>query len=132
MGRFPPHPRTYKERNVVEDLKTRIKALLNEIEFTHLKKDWTKRLTEVGIDEGDASKWAAEIGHVVDEYQSSLIRLVDLLQESDPRRIPQRIHGWAVGRLEVTIPEIEDPMRYLERLVEKYLPPEPDDEDEPS
>jgi hypothetical protein len=116
----------------VEDLKTRIKALLSEVEFTYLKRTWVEHLAETGIDEGEARKWAAEIGHVVDEYQSSLIRLVDLLEETDPERIPQCVHSWVVGRLEVTIPEIEDPMRYLEGLLEKYLPPEPDDEDEPS
>ena len=117
---------------VADDLKARIKAFLEEIEYVHLKKDWPERLIAAGIDEREAQKWAAEIGHVVEEYQSSLMRLADLLQETDSERIPRRVHSWAVGRIEVSIPEIEEPMRYLEGELEKYLPPEPDDEDERS
>ncbi len=64
---------------------------------------------------------------VVEEYQSSLMELADLLQEQDVRRIPQRVHSWVVGALEVSIPEIEEPMRYLEGLLNKYLPNEHDE-----
>ena len=113
----------------LDDLKARIKALLEEIEYTHLKKTWPEQLIKAGISEIEAHKWAAEIGHVVEEYQSSLTRLVDLLQENDSQRIPQQVHSWAVGTFEVSVPEIEEPMRYLEGLLEKYLPPEPNDED---
>lgn len=116
----------------MDDLKARIKALLEEIEYTHLKKTWPEQLIAAGFNEIEAHKWAAEIGHVVEEYQSSLMRLADLLQENDSQRIPRQVHSWAVGRLEVSIPEIEEPMRHLEGLLGKYLPPEPNDEDEPS
>lgn len=119
-----------KEIFTVNDLKPRIKTFLEEIEFTHVKTLWLEHLLAVGIDKSDAAVWAAEIGHVIEEYQSSLMRLADLLQETDPQRIPEEVHSWAVGRIEVTIPEIEEPMRYLEKQLEKYLPPEPDDEDE--
>jgi hypothetical protein len=114
----------------MDDLGTQIKLFLDDIEFIHLKKEWQERLVNVGIDVAEASVWAAEIGHVIDEYRSSLIRLADLLEETDPERIPLRVHSWAVGRLVVSIPEIEEPMRYLEKQLEKYLPPEPDNENE--
>jgi len=114
----------------VEDLKNRIKALLSEIEYSHVKRTWVEQLTQKGFAEDEARQWAAEIGHVVDEYQSSLIRLVELLEEANPERIPESIYDWTVGRLEVTIPEIEEPMRYLENLLKKYIPAEPDDEEE--
>lgn len=113
----------------MDDLKARIKSFLDEVEFTYVKKTWLEHLTTVGIDKDEASVWVAEIGHVIEEYQSSLMRLADLLEEADVERIPQRVHSWAVGRIEVTIPEIEEPMRYLEGILEKYLPPEPNDDE---
>jgi hypothetical protein len=57
---------------------------------------------------------------------------VKLLHETDAEDIPNKVHGWAIGILNVTIPEIEEPMRYLQGQLEKYLPPKDDDEDEPS
>lgn len=114
----------------MNDLKTRIKTFLEEIEFTHVKNLWLEHLIAVGIDKNEAAVWAAEIGHVIEEYQSSLTHLADLLEETNADLIPQRVHSWAVGSIEVTIPEIEEPMRYLEGQVRKYLPPEPPDEDE--
>jgi len=114
----------------MDDLKNKIKTLLEEVENIHLKKTWPEYLIAVGISEDEARIWAAEIGHVVEEYQSSLMRLVDLLQETNVERIPEKVHSWVVGRIEVTIPEIEEPMRYLEGQLEKYLPPETDDEGE--
>src|SRR5689334_21543248 len=83
----------------LDDLKKRIKDFLDEIEYVHLKEAWPKRLSGIGINERDAQIWAAEIGHVVEEYQSSLMRLADLLEETDPERIPLRVHSWAVGTI---------------------------------
>lgn len=116
----------------MEDLKARIKALMTEIESTHLKKDWIERLIEAGIEKEAAYTWAAEIGHVIDEYRSTLMGLADVLAETDVDRIPRQVHSWAVGISEVTVAEIEEPMRYLEKQLDEFLPPEPDDEDEPS
>ena len=116
----------------MDDLKDRIKAFLEEIEYIHLKKTWLEHLIAAEIDENDARTWAAEIGHVVEEYQSSLMVLAELLEESDPKRIPSEVQNWAVGIRVVTIPEIEEPMHYLEGQLEKYLPPEHDDEDDSS
>jgi hypothetical protein len=120
----------WKECVSVDDLKQKVKDFFDELEYVHLKKAWPERLIGVGIDEREAHTWAAEIGHVVEEYQSSLMRLADLLQETDPERIPRQVHSWAVGRIVVSIPEIEEPMHYLEKLVEKYLPPEPEESDD--
>lgn len=112
------------------DLRDRIREFFAEIEYTHLKQAWVERIVDDGLDEAEARKWAAEIGHVVEEYESSLLRLADLLDEKDPALIPKRVYSWVIGRLEVTIPEIEEPMRYLKERLEKLLPHEPDDEDE--
>ncbi len=120
-----------KEIFTVNDLKPRIKTFLEEIEFTHVKNLWLERLLAVGIDKNEAEIWAAEIGHVIEEYQSSLTHLADLLEETNADLIPQRVHSWVVGTIEVTIPVIEEPMQYLQGLLEKYLPPEPNNEDEP-
>ena len=68
---------------MLEDLKPRIKSLMQEIEFTHLKKNWMKQLIEAGIDQEDMHQWVAEIGHVIDEYERSLRYLVGLLQTID-------------------------------------------------
>jgi hypothetical protein len=84
----------------------------------------------VGIDEREAHRWAAELGHVVDEYRSTLRELAGLFDETDPEQIPQKIYSWAVGIQEVTVPEIAEPMKYLEELLEKYIPPYEDDDDE--
>ena len=99
----------------MDDLRTQIKLFLNDVEFTHLKKEWRENLIRVGIDEKEARLWAAEIGHVIDEYRSSLMHLADLLMEVDPDVIPLKVHEWAVGTLEVSISEIEEPMQYLEK-----------------
>lgn len=45
----------------MQDLKERIKTLLYEIEYIHLKKNWAERLIEAGIEKEDSYKWVAEI-----------------------------------------------------------------------
>jgi hypothetical protein len=117
-------------RNTMKDLKARIKEILDELIQEHLYSSWPEHLVASGIDENEARNWGVEISQVVDEYRSTLLRLADLLDESDSEQIPLKVHSWAVGISEVTVPEIEEPMRYLEGLLKKYLPPEPDDEDE--
>lgn len=115
----------------MDDLKIRIKALLEEIELTYLKKTWPEQLVASGINEVEAHTWAAEIGHVLEAYQSSLTYLVDLLQETRPDRIPQQANDWADYSRDITVFKIEDSMRYLQERLEKYLPPESSEEDEP-
>lgn len=114
----------------MDDLKERIKTLLEEIEYNHLKKTWTERLIVAGIDEREAHKWAAEIGHVVAEYQNSLKYLTDLLQETDSERIPQRVNDWADYTRDISAFIFEGAMRRLQEQLEKYLPSEPNEEDE--
>jgi hypothetical protein len=116
----------------MDDLKVRIKEVLDELIQTHLYKKWPEHLVGAGIDENEARAWGVEISQVVDEYRSTLMHLLDLLDESDPEQIPRNVHSWAVGISEVTVPEIQEPMLYLKGLLEEYLPPEPDDEEEPS
>jgi hypothetical protein len=112
----------------MDDLKERIKALLNEIEYTHLKKNWAEQLITAGIDEKDVYKWVAEIGHVVDEYERSLRYLVNLLQESEVERVAQRLQGWIAYTRDMTTWKLDDVIKELNGRYEKYLPPEPDDE----
>ena len=116
----------------MDDLKFRIRALLEEIEFVHLKGNWVEKISHLGIDPRDASKLGAEIGHIVDEYQRSLRYLVDLLQNDDPKRIPEDIAGWAGYTLSLGVYKIEDPVAQIQIIIEKYLPvkSEKDDEDE--
>jgi hypothetical protein len=113
----------------MDDLKARVKAFLDEFEFTYLKRKWVEQLIEVGIDEREAHRWAAELGHVVDEYQTTLMLLAELFLVTDPEQIPQKIYSWAVGIQEVTVPEIAEPMKYLAEQLEEYLPPDDYDDE---
>jgi hypothetical protein len=65
----------------MSDLKSRVKTLLHEIEFVHLKDKWVKKMIEAGMDKRSASKLAAETGHIVDEYERSLRYLIDKFEE---------------------------------------------------
>jgi hypothetical protein len=116
----------------VEDLKTRIKVLMHEIEFTHLKKNWVERLIAADVEKEDAYQWVAEIGHVVDEYERSLRFLVDLLQTNDASSAAQELESWVAYTRDMTIWKLGDVMNQLQGRYEKYLPPALDDEDEPS
>lgn len=114
----------------MEDLKKRIKALLHEIEFTHLKKNWVERLIAGGVEQADCYKWVAEIGHVVDEYESSLRFLVEMLETSDAARAAQELEGWIAYTHDITLWKLDDVLNELRGRYEKYLPPEPEDDDE--
>lgn len=116
----------------MSDLKDRIKKALDELIQMHLYNTWPEHLIALGIDENEARTWGVEISQVVDEYRSTLMQLLDLTDESDSDQIPLKVYSWVVGRIEVTLPEIEDPMRHLATLLQKYVPPEPDDEDKPT
>jgi hypothetical protein len=113
----------------MDELKSLIQSFFNEVEFTYLKKRWVERLIANGIDEKEAGLWAIEIGHVVDTYRSNLTRLADLLAETDTDRVPEKVYYWVVGSLDDTIPVMTDPLQYLEKQLEKYLPPDEEDED---
>lgn len=115
----------------MDDLKERIKALLHEIEFTHLKKNWVEQVIAGGVEREDSYKWVAEIGHVVDEYERSLRYLVDLLHTSDASSAAQELESWIAYTRDMTVWTIDEAMKRLEGRYEKYLPPEPDDQ-EPS
>lgn len=114
----------------MDDLKAKIKDALEELEYKRVRKDWPEHLVQLGIDVDEAYTWGAEIAGVIEEYHSSIMRLFKMLDEQDPALIPERVYSWVIGRLEVTIPEIEEPMRYMKERLEKLLPPEPEYEDE--
>lgn len=116
----------------MDDLKLRVKTLLHEIEYTHLKKDWVERAIQAGIAQDDVYKWVAEIGHVVDEYERSLRFLINLLQQNETEPIAEKLEGWIAYTHDITVWRLDDVMKELKANggYEKYLPPEPDDEDE--
>jgi hypothetical protein len=78
----------------MSDLKTRVKVLLHEIEFVHLKDKWVQKMIEAGMDERSASKLAAETGHIVDEFERTLRNLIDTFENSTPENLLQRIEDW--------------------------------------
>ncbi len=112
----------------MDDLKVRIKSLMQEIEYTHLKKNWVQQLISVGIEKEDAYKWVAEIGHVVDEYERSLRYLVEMFQENDVERIAVQLESWVAYTHDMTMWKLGDVTEQLKGHYEKYLPPEEDDE----
>ena len=114
----------------MDDLKLRIKTLLEEIEFVHLNRIWFEKISKLGIEVHDAGNLAVEIGHIVDEYQRSLRYLVDLLQNDDPKRIPEDIASWAAYTLDLGVYKIEDPIAEIQKILAKYLPPETEEEEE--
>lgn len=114
----------------MQDLKERIKTLLYEIEYTHLKKNWAERLIEAGIEKEDSYRWVAELGHVVDEYERSLRFLAEMLATSDANSAAQELDSWIAYTQDITIWKLGEVVSQLHGTYEKYLPPEPEDEDE--
>jgi len=119
-----------KEIDTMDDLKLRIKTLLEEIEFVHLKQIWVEKISKLGIDARDASKLGAEIGHIVDEYERSLRFLVDMLRKNDMTHIAEDIADWAAYTLDFGVYKIEDPVAEIQKIIEKYLPLETEEEDD--
>jgi len=78
----------------MDELKQRINILFEEIESIHLRKTLLINLTAAGIDKSEAQDWTLEIGQIVDEYERSLRILIDLIQESEQERIPQKFESW--------------------------------------
>ena len=114
----------------MDDLKKRLKKLMTEIEYTHLKKNWTERLIAGGVEQADSYKWVAELGHVVDEYERSLRFLIGVLATSDPASASSKLEGWLAYTRDMTVWKLEDVIREMEGRYEKYLPPEPEDDEE--
>lgn len=115
----------------MEDVKEQVKTLLHEIEFTHLKKNWAERLLDAGIDKEDIGKWVVEIGHVVDEYERSLRFLMELLHTTDAGIAAQKLESWVAYTRDMTIWKLDYMVKELQGRYEKYIPPDPEDEDEP-
>ncbi len=116
----------------MDELKQRIKALFEEIESIHLRKTLLTKLTAAGIDKNEAHDWILEIGQIVDEYERSLHLLIDLIQESDQEQIPQKFESWLAYTEDMSLFKISDILKYIKNKLQKYLPPEIDDEDKPA
>jgi hypothetical protein len=113
----------------LEKIRGDITVLLDEIQYTHLKQ-WPEHLIRHGIGEKDAHIWATEIASVLDQYRSSLLKLIDVLNENDVERIPKVVYDWSVYISEVIVPKVHDPMLALDKLIEPMRPHEPEDDDE--
>ncbi len=113
----------------MDDLKARVKELLYEIEYTHLKKNWVEQLIEAGVAKEDVYKWVAEIGHVVDVYERSLQHLFEVMEASDVEDVAVELGTFIKITRDTTVWTIDEAMKRLEGRYEKYLPPEDDDED---
>lgn len=114
----------------MDDLKKRLKTLMTEIEYTHLKKNWAERLIAGGVDKEDVYKWIVEIGHVVDEYERSLRFLADLLETSNATDAAQELESWIAYTRDLTVWKLQMMVEELHECYEKYLPPEPEDDEE--
>ena len=113
----------------MEDLKSRLKDLLTEIEYKHLKQDWVKQVTLAGIDKSEAQKVAAEIGHIVDEYERSLRYLIKLLQTENSTDVAQELESWVAYTRDITIWKLDDALVQLDGKFEEYLLSDPEMED---
>ncbi len=114
------------EDRIMDDLAGRIQTFMLEIRNEILIGQWMPSVISAGYDERVASKWAAELGHVVEEFDSTLRQLARVLTETDAERIPVRLKSFSEGVTEVTVPEIVEPMERLLELVTPFLPPETD------
>ena len=111
----------------MEDLKSRINTLLEEIIYVHLREHWVEKLVVSGINREEAIHWAVEIGEVVDEYRSGLASLAELLSaEARPNSITEELYHWAAGIRTLSISEIDAPLQRLENALEQYLPTDED------
>ncbi|MEM6282575.1 MAG: hypothetical protein AAF787_10315 [Chloroflexota bacterium] len=113
-----------------DGLKARVKALLHEIEYTHLKMTWATQMIEAGVAESDVHQWVAEIGHVVDEYERSLRFLVDMLEKQDKTEAVQDMHSWLAYTRDMTMWTLDDVTSAMQGKYEHYLPDEYEDTDE--
>lgn len=130
MGENSP-PSSNSGETCMEDLTEQIKRLLHELEYTSLKKDWLERIIAGGVEKDDAYKWVAEIGHVIDEYESNLQILLSLFKTSDAISAAQKLDSWFAYTRDLTVWKLEDVLVQLKGRYEHYLPPESEDEDEP-
>jgi hypothetical protein len=113
----------------LEKIRGDVTALLDDIQYTHLK-HWPKHLVAHGIDEREAYLWATEISSVLDQYRSSLLKLINVLNETDVDRIPNLVYDWSVYISTVIVHKVHDPMLALEKLIEPMLPPEREGDEE--
>ena len=116
----------------MDDIKERIIALLDEVEYEYVLKIWRQRLITIGMDESDANLWAGETRHVVDACRLALKYLADVFQEADESRIPARIIDWAAFAGDIPVFMIGNVTTYLQEKLGKYYPPEEEDDDEES
>ena len=112
----------------MEELRQRIKDLMHEIEYKHLKKDWVEKLITLGIEDKDAYKWSTEIGHIVDEYERSLRLLTELFEIPKVGEIVEKLESRIAYTNDITVWKIGDAIEQMKGRHEKYLPP--DDEDD--
>lgn len=110
----------------LDKIKGDVITLLDDVQYRHMER-WPKHLVANGIDEKDAHLWANEIGFVLDQYRSSLLKLIDVLNETDVERIPKLVYDWSMFISDIIVPKVHDPMVALEKRIEPMLPPDPEE-----
>jgi len=108
------------------------KLILQEFVSGYLQGEWKQWLIEQGIPRDAAGIWSAETYQVLDEFLSRTIALINVVAIRDIERVPYEIASWAWAVKHITAFEIVEPVDYLLKMIEPYLPPEPErgDEDE--
>lgn len=114
----------------MDDLQKHVKTVLDELQYVQIKDKWRKHLIACGIDEKDANKWVAEIGHIVDEYERSLRYLMEYFDDDKPEVIAKKLYHWIAYVKDISVFIIEDVYKGLDGAFDKYLPDEPEDDED--
>jgi hypothetical protein len=120
-----------KGNGAMDELKTRISALLEEIEYVHLKRDWTRRVIAEGTSAEDGLKCATELANIINEYKIHLFKTIDLLGTSEAHDAAQALEAWIAYTRDVAMRRISEALAAIMDCLEKYQPPpDPEEEDE--
>ena len=83
-----------------------------------------EQLRAAGIEEDEVAEWENTIFHVLEAFEWNLKNLVDVLQQDDPEKIVEEIHGWVALTTDLTLFKIESVLDGFAERLEKYIPPD--------
>jgi len=112
------------------ELEKRIREFMREIEYDHIHDQWVAKMVGLGFDKRVAQKIATEIGHIIEEYESTLVSIIKQLEKNTIDEIVIGIEDWATGVKEMRVHELIDPAQQLQEILDPYFPPDPDDEED--
>ena len=114
----------------LQDLADQTKDLINEIHQKFVTDNWVNRWIEAGAEEKEAEQWVAAIFYVLEACEVILLNLIDNIQETDPHRSALDIYHWMAFVGDLPVFTIEYNTGYVLPIMEKYVPPDPEDEDD--